>query len=138
MRRGTVLALGLFILGLTLLAVSVLYGSGSVFLALIFPIYHGTDIWGFLGIICLIGALFIGFLTLVPRGMPVKSPRSDQEVHSPSKEPQKRFGGVIMLGPLPIIVGSDMKMSIVAMILAIIIIVILVVSMVLFLPGLIK
>lgn len=137
MRRGTALALGLFILGLALLAVSVLYGSGSVFLALIFPIYYGTDIWGFLGIICLIGALFLGFLTLVPRGMPVKSPKGDQQVAPPAKGSQKKFGGVIMVGPLPIIVGSDMKMTIVAMVLAIIIIVILVVSMVLFLPGLI-
>lgn len=138
MRKGPTLALGLFILGLALLAVSVLFGSGGVFLALIFPIYHGTDIWGFLGIICLIGALFLGFFTLVPSGMPVRGSRSDQEVGPPVKESQKKFGGVIMLGPLPIVIGSDMKMSIVAMILAIIIIVILVVSMVLFLPGLIE
>ena len=41
-----------------------------------------------------------------------------------------------MLGPIPIIVGSDVKMSVVAIVLAIVLMIVLIISMVLFIPGL--
>ncbi|MFQ6128569.1 MAG: DUF131 domain-containing protein [Thermoplasmata archaeon] len=134
MRRTIVIALGLFFLGLGLLAISVVQGGGTVYLAVIFPVYAGTDIWGFFGILCIIGAFFLGFFAFVPRGLPVEISEGGKQGLPPSRESEKKFGGVVMLGPIPIIVGSDMKMSIIAIVLAIILIVVLIVSMLLFIP----
>ncbi len=135
MRRAFLVALGLFILGIALLAVSVAQGGGTVYLALIFPIYVGSDVWGFFGILCVIGAFFVGFLGLVPARLPAGGSDSGRQGAPPSGGPEKRFGGVVMLGPVPIIVGSDVKMSMIAIVLAIVLIIVLMVSMVLFIPG---
>ncbi|MCK4366747.1 MAG: DUF131 domain-containing protein [Thermoplasmata archaeon] len=135
MRRAFLVALGLFILGIALLAVSVAQGGGTVYLALIFPIYVGSDVWGFFGILCVIGAFFVGFLGLVPARLPAGGSDSGGQGAPPSGGPEKRFGGVVMLGPVPIIVGSDVKMSMIAIVLAIVLIIVLMVSMVLFIPG---
>ncbi|MCK4455047.1 MAG: DUF131 domain-containing protein [Thermoplasmata archaeon] len=135
MRKTLLIALGLFILGIALLAVSVAQGGGTVYLALIFPIYVGSDVWGFFGILCVIGAFFVGFLGLVPARLPAGGSDSGRQGAPPSGGPEKRFGGVVMLGPVPIIVGSDVKMSMIAIVLAIVLIIVLMVSMVLFIPG---
>lgn len=136
MRKAFLVALGLFILGIALLAVSVAEGGGTVYLALIFPVYSGSDIWGFFGILCVIGAFFVGFLGLIPAKLPSGGSDSARQGTPPAGGPEKRFGGVVMLGPIPIIVGSDVKMSMVAIVLAIVLIVVLIISMVLFIPGL--
>jgi uncharacterized protein (TIGR00304 family) len=136
MRKAFLLALALFLLGIALLAVSVSQGDGTVYLALIFPVYVGSDAWGFFGILCVIGAFFVGLLGFLPAGLSDEG-MDDSSQHAPASEgPRRRFGGVVMLGPIPIVVGSDVKMSIVAIVLAIVLIVVLVISMVLFLPGL--
>ncbi|MFQ5909107.1 MAG: DUF131 domain-containing protein [Thermoplasmata archaeon] len=137
MRRLLAVVLGLFFLGIALLAISVTQGGGTVYLALIFPVYVGSDIWGFFGILCLITAFFLGFFGLIPGGLPVGRPTSGREAAPPAKKPRTKFGGVVMLGPIPIIIGSDMKMSIIAIVLAIILIVVLIVSLLLFIPGLV-
>ena len=137
MRKATMLTVGLFILGIILLGASLAQGGGTVYLALIFPVYSGSDIWGFLGILCIIGALFVGFFSLIPGSMSAMASRQPRQASPTSGEPEKKFGGVVMLGPIPVVFGSDMKMSIVAMILAIILIVVLVVSLLFFLPGLV-
>jgi uncharacterized protein (TIGR00304 family) len=103
---------------------------------LIFPVYVGSDIWGFFGILCVIGAFFVGFLGLIPTRLPAGGPDSGRQGAPPSGGPEKRFGGVVMLGPIPIIVGSDVKMSVLAIVLAIVLMIVLIISMVLFIPGL--
>jgi uncharacterized protein (TIGR00304 family) len=136
MRKALLLALALFLLGIILLAVSVIQNGGTVYLALIFPIYVGSDAWGFFGILCVIGAFFVGLLGFLPIGLYEGESEGGSRGVPASEGPKRRFGGVVMLGPIPIVVGSDVKMSIVAMVLAIILIVVLIISMVLFLPGL--
>ncbi len=136
MRKAFLIAFGLFLSGIVLLAVSVAEGGGTVYLALIFPVYVGSDIWGFFGILCVIGAFFVGFLGLIPAKLPSRGSDSARQGGPPAEGPEKRFGGVVMLGPIPIIVGSDVKMSMIAIVLAIVLIVVLIVSMVFFIPGL--
>ncbi|MFQ6107289.1 MAG: DUF131 domain-containing protein [Thermoplasmata archaeon] len=136
MRRLLVLAAGLVLIGIGLLAVSVTQGGGTVSLFLIFPVYVGSDIWGFLGILCLIVSFFLGFFGYASR-LPAESPPSPGQAAPPAREPERKFGGVIMLGPVPVIIGSDMKMSIIAIVLAIVLMVVLIVSMLLIIPSLV-
>jgi len=91
-------------------------GEASLNLFLIFPVVTATGAWSALGILLLIAGFFALFLTWTT-GIPSEetAPHGPPTVVS-SAEPAlpgqtRRWGGVVFLGPFPVVFGSDAKVT---------------------------
>ncbi len=98
--------------GLVCIGVAVARGEATVFLVLVFPVVTGS------GPLILAGILFtfLGFFMTFtfwpgrPIGVAVSegsTPVADTTVPAPTR----RWGGVVFLGPFPIVFGSDPRMT---------------------------
>ena len=136
MNRFLAIAILLLICGIALLGFSVAEGESSAGVFVVFPVLIGSGIWAFLGMMCIMGTLIFGFMGIGARfagfgDFDSSEPRDQQgqgqrQGQSPRQRtgPTVRGGGVVLIGPLPIIFGSDTKLTIVLVILAIIMMVV--------------
>src|SRR3989449_10263090 len=110
MHRVQLLGLALLLAGIALIAASVAMGQGQVFLLLSIPVSAGTGVLGFLGIL----VVFVGFvltsLGAAWRGVPApidashgSAPPSEGPIPPAAAVPPVKYGGVVMLGPIPIV-----------------------------------
>ena len=110
-------AIALFVLGVALLAVAIATGQATVYLVLVFPMVQATGGIAFAAIAAVFGAFLLLFASfaLAPPGLTAaESPStSPPPTESPAETPrrQTRAGGVIFLGPLPIVFGSDRQVA---------------------------
>ena len=118
MHRVRLLGLALLIAGVALIAASVATGQGQVYLLLFIPVYVGTGGLGFLGILVVFIGFFLTSLCSAWRGLPIPpasapSPAVAPDVPVPpaAAAPPAKYGGVIMLGPIPIVFGSDARIA---------------------------
>ena len=130
MNRFLAIAIMLLIGGIALLGFSVAEGESSAGIFVVFPVLIGSGIWAFLGMMCIMGALIFGFMGIGARfagfGDLDESEPRDQQGQGPRQRtgPAVKGGGVMLIGPIPIIFGSDTKLTIVLAILAIIMMVV--------------
>ena len=132
MNRFLAIAILLLFCGIALLGFSVAEGESSAGVFVVFPVLIGSGIWAFLGMMCIMGALIFGFMGFGARlagfgdfdssepGEPQRQGQGPRQRTGPAV----RGGGVVFIGPLPIIFGSDTKLTIVLVILAIIMMVV--------------
>jgi uncharacterized protein (TIGR00304 family) len=92
--RLSLLALACLIGGVALLAYGVSVGQGQVYLVFIVPVFTGSGPIPFAG---------LARMPLAALEGPASAPQTSA--------PAKRFGGVVFLGPFPIVFGSDVTMS---------------------------
>lgn len=137
LNRFLVIALLLFICGIALLGYSVAEGESSAGVFVIFPVLMGSGLWAFVGMMCIMGALlfgfmgfgaqFAGFSDIYPSEPGEQESQEQGQNHGAGQSPKQRTGpavkggGVVLIGPVPIIFGSDIRLTIVLVILAIII-----------------
>src|SRR5207247_779959 len=116
MRGPRWLGLGLLLAGAGLLAASVATGQGQVFLLVVFPVFVGTGVLGFLGV----AVLFLGFVVLLFGPLLESAPPGTGTAPPPSAEPEApagapptrpRYGGLVVVGPFPIAFGSDSEVA---------------------------
>jgi uncharacterized protein (TIGR00304 family) len=135
-------------LGVALVVYSILIRESTLYIALIFPVVVISGVYGligtaliFFGIISAIATFFSGYQVLFDEP-PDTSATPSQKVSSPPAPPSKKgqkkgsrpsAGGILFLGPLPIVFGSDAKVTRVMLILAIILFIIVILGFVLFL-----
>lgn len=112
----------LFVLGFAALVVAFLENQATLSLFIIFPIVTATGGWAILGILLIIVGFFLFFIAW-PAGMisvPPPAPESGPapsttaaQAPSPAQvpQPQRRWGGVVFLGPVPVVFGSDQKVT---------------------------
>ena len=126
MNKYKILSLVCFILGVIFLSLGVLSGDVETGFVLIFPVLIGEGFYAFLGFIFIFLAVFLfmlGYRANIQIGLPPSYPHSTEEKVE-SKKKTITGGGVVLIGPIPIIFGSNWKIAIVMMILAIILIII--------------
>jgi uncharacterized protein (TIGR00304 family) len=119
LNRFTAAAACLFAAGLALVALSVLRGEGSAGIAVCVPFFYGTGLLSSLGVLCFLGGTVLFFLGIARgAGEPAQIDRPEPPAGSegaprmPADAPSRpRFGGVILLGPIPIVFGSDPGIS---------------------------
>jgi len=108
----------LLILGIILIAFSVATGGAKVGLLFIIPFVVGTDLYSALGILFIILAFVLWFLLpfreLERHFVGERGERGEQEqvIYGPMPPrhgARKKAGGVVFIGPIPIIFGSDPK-----------------------------
>jgi uncharacterized protein (TIGR00304 family) len=128
MNKYLTLALILAICGIALIGYSVVSGEGSAGIVLFIPVFYGSGLFAFLGFICIMAAIFLGFFGFAAQMGAIGDFESSQQ--PPSSQPSKpraqksiRGGGVVLIGPIPIIFGSDKKTAIVLAVLAIVMII---------------
>ncbi|HKZ63603.1 MAG TPA: DUF131 domain-containing protein [Thermoplasmata archaeon] len=128
MRILPLVAVTALIGGIALLAYSAATGEGQVSLFLIFPVFTGTGLVAFAGMLLITLGFFLGFLSLASRLVPASEKPSEPPTAPPapsSVAPAKKFGGVVFLGPVPIVFGSDRRISTAMLVLGIVLTVLL-------------
>lgn len=107
----------LFVLGVAALAIAFSRGEAQLSLVVFVPVITATGPWAALGILLLVAGFVTAFLTwpfrigtmAVPE--PAAPPRAMAEEVPPTQPTTRRWGGVLFLGPVPIVFGSDAKVT---------------------------
>lgn len=104
----------LLVLGVLALAYGLIQGQGTLSLVLVFPVITATGGWTALGIVLVLAGFLVSFLawTVPPPAMRegiAEPPAAGSPPAAPSRS--RRWGGVVFLGPLPIVFGSDAKIA---------------------------
>lgn len=117
MKKWLLFPISLFLLGIIFLAYGMLSGEVTVGLVVFIPFVMSTGIFGFLGIMSLFLSMLSLFfvISLYPPHY-VQSPSEtsyDQEKESINQVSGKKIhtGGVIFIGPIPIVFGSNQKIT---------------------------
>jgi len=121
MNKYHILSLVCFIFGTTFFAVGFLTGEAEGGVFIIFPFISGSGIYAFLGFIFIFIAILLFMFGFVTRVGPNEY-QSDYDDYQPRKKTSVKGGGVVLIGPIPIVFGSNWKIVIVLMIVAIILI----------------
>ena len=121
MNKFHILSLFCFILGIIFFSLGFLQGDVEGGVIIIFPFIGGSGIYAFLGVISLFLAILFfmfGFTSTLER----KELDFEYESSPPEKKTSVKGGGVVLIGPIPIVFGSNWKITLVMMIVAIILI----------------
>ena len=108
MRLLSLVGPGILVAGLLTLALAVSRGEASMYLVVVVPIVTGTGPLAFLGILLVFAGFFLAFLGWPSRA---ESPTVPAAAAPSPAPPARRWGGVVFLGPLPLVFGSDPRMS---------------------------
>jgi len=100
-------SLVLFIAGIALLAASVATGEAQIGLFLIFPFVVAWGLIAVIGALLFVLAMVCVFIGIWKQG-DVFTDQALEKMQS-AQSPEKKYGGVVMLGPIPIAFGSDRK-----------------------------
>lgn len=110
----------LFLVGLAALVVAFFENQATLSLFVIFPVVSATGAWAVLGILLMIAGFFLFFFTWPVGAEPPPArgpePRASPATDLPSgtasdAQAQRRWGGVVFLGPVPVVFGSDPKVT---------------------------
>lgn len=141
MRGLPFVALCLVAVGLVLLGWGLLAEGSQVHVVLVFPVFVLRGPLSTLGAFLLFLGTLLGFFSLA--WAPVerlrwgdvhpmspqreRQPRHGEPLSRPAETPpkEKRFGGVLLLGPIPIVFGSDVRVTAAMLILALVLTVLL-------------
>lgn len=99
----------LFIFGTVLIILSFLEGKARAGIFIIFPFIFATGILAFIGILLIFLSIFLSIFSF----------HRKYEIEAKNVEIEKKHGGVIFIGPIPIIFSSDGKMAFYMLIVAI-------------------
>jgi len=107
-----------FIAGIICFAFGIYFGDVEAGLVIIIPFVAGSGIFAFLGFIL----IFIA-IVLFMYGFAGNAEYQDMNGTPVKKKTSVKGGGVVLIGPIPIVFGSNWKIAIILMIIAIIIII---------------
>jgi len=124
-----ILAICMIVAGAALLVYCIAIGEMQVALVLIVPVVFGSSILGILVIGLIIAGVFVAiadsFLSSERESSPDRLPNEDGLTGTAQR---KGFGGVVLIGPIPIVFGSSKRMALLAAVIAVIILVLMVLS----------
>jgi len=130
MRKLTLVAIVLMVLGIALLAYAVYSAEAQVYIFVFIPVFTGGSLAAFGGTLLLFLGIFLFFLSLAgPTEIESLQPLKTAPQTAAPKTPSGKFGGVVFLGPLPIVFGSDKKMAKWMLVVALVLVILLVIAM---------
>lgn len=136
MHMRMIVPIALFAGGAACIAAAVATGEADVSLFLIFPVFTGSSGLFLLGTAFIVFSLITGFLFMVMGQLelatPVQTTGRDNEGPGPSPR-DRRYGGVVLIGPVPIAFGSDSKIALAMLVIGIIVAIVALTMIVLFL-----
>jgi len=123
MTKFKLASIALFIIGLVLFLAGTLTGDTKVFLAVIIPIVQTSNPLSIIGILMMFASFFLWFFG--------RFREAGYERVTPSTKP--KTGGIILIGPIPIVFSNDRALAKILMVLAVIAIVIILFFLIFFL-----
>ena len=100
-----------FVAGVLMMALAVAQRQANVYLVLVIPVIVGTGPLAFLGIILVFAGFLLTFLLWPARLVEDPGNRDAAPTSPAGAAPARRWGGVLFLGPIPVIFGSDPRMA---------------------------
>jgi len=125
MNKYHLLSLLFFILGAVFFALGVFSGEVETGFVVVFPFLIGSGLYAFLGFIFVFIAILLfmfGFVRLATTEYGLHFDKEDEELY-PRRKTSVKGGGVVLIGPIPIVFGSNWKIAVIMMIIAIILII---------------
>jgi uncharacterized protein (TIGR00304 family) len=113
--------IAVFVSGIACIAAAVAGGEADVRLFLIFPVFSGSS-WSFiLGALLIVLSFFVGFAMIAIGGTePDQSqPRGIEPRSTATAQRKTSYGGVVLIGPIPIAFASNKKLAIFMLIIGI-------------------
>jgi uncharacterized protein (TIGR00304 family) len=110
-----------FVSGIVCVAAAVIGGEADVRLVLIFPVFSGSSGLFILGTLLIVLSFFVGFAMIAIGGMEANRSRPGS-VKPPSPATTREettYGGMVLVGPLPIVFASSKNMAIFMLIIGI-------------------
>lgn len=112
--------IAVFLGGIVCIAAAVGIGEAEVDLVLVFPVFSGSSPLFLLGIALIVLSFFVGFAMLAMA-------KSELDHHltgpgtgeRPAPSRKTSYGGVVLIGPVPIAFGSDKKIAVTMLIIGI-------------------
>lgn len=131
MNRYLLFAFILLICGVALLGYSVTSGEGNAAVIVFIPVYYGSGLYSFLGVLCIMMGLFFAFFGIAAQMEDLvdyngSSKPQPSQPGGPRTQKSIKGGGVVLIGPIPIIFGSDAKTAMALVLMAIVLIIIVV------------
>ena len=111
MNRYQSLASILFIFFILFIIAGLIIGEISFGIAVFIPFLIGSGIYAFLGFFCLILAIILYMIGFV-RSEPSQHPPPYDSYEPDSRKHVVKTGGVILIGPIPIVFGSNWKITV--------------------------
>jgi len=110
---GSKIAAVLFAIGIICIAAGIALGEGKAGIFIIFPFIYGNGLLIFIGIIL----IFISFpIFMLSQFGFADEIFSGKEVMAPEEiKTEKHAGGLILIGPIPIVISSDWKTALILM-----------------------
>ena len=130
MRGVAVIPLGLLLAGAVLVITSVAAGETDVSLVFFFPVLSGSSLYFLLGVGMIVAGTMAGFMVIWYSAVGTPGSRERESARrqlSGSAAADRRYGGVVLIGPIPIAFGSSSKMAYAMLGVGIVVIIILVV-----------
>ena len=112
MRLATMVSLGLLLSGAALVILSIAVGETEVSLFVVFPVLTGSSAYFLIGVGMIVASILAGFLTLWVGAAGMIAPSEPGAAKSRAEGgdgPSIKYGGVVLLGPIPIAFGSNSK-----------------------------
>ena len=100
-----------FLAGVLTMAFAVARGEANVYLVLVIPVVVGTGPLAFLGVFLVFAGFLLTFLLWPFRPDAEPGGRVVLPASPEGAPPARRWGGVLFLGPIPVIFGSDPRMT---------------------------
>lgn len=112
MNRNQVIGMIVLIFGFSFIILSFQKGEGNAGIFVIFPFFYGSGIFALFRVLCIIFGIilfslgqFINLINNEELGMKME----ESYEYKPKLEKKMKSGCVILIGPIPIIFGSDTK-----------------------------
>src|SRR5207247_7045793 len=113
------------------MAFAVSRGEANVYLVLVIPVIVGTGPLALLGVFLVFAGFLLTFLLWPSRLVAEPGDRGVSPVSPEGAPPARRWGGVLFLGPIPVICGWDPGVTRVMLLLGLVVSLVLVVPTVL-------
>jgi len=121
--------IAIFASGAAMIALAVASGEAEVSLILIFPLVSGSGGLFMLGTVLIVFSFVVGFAMLAMGQLEVQQAMLGQtgtgSVHEARPGTEKKYGGVVLVGPIPIAFGSDRTIALVMLVVGIVMAIIL-------------